>query len=128
MPSSHAQFSAFFFLYLALLLLRRGLGGPQLQTWRRNGYAGAAAVGSVAVAASRVYLNYHTVRQVLVGYTAGLVCAAGWYVATGWGREVVVMGRTGREWALWAGQMLWIRDRCLREDLVVEGWRGKRKE
>ncbi|KAF8248822.1 PAP2-domain-containing protein, partial [Wilcoxina mikolae CBS 423.85] len=127
MPSSHAQFSAFFFLYLGLLLVRRGLGGKEMQRWKRKGYMAAAGVGSVAVAMSRVYLNYHTVRQVVVGYMAGLVCAVAWYAVTAWGREKVVMGWAGREWALWAGQVLWVRDRCLREDLVVEGWRRGKK-
>lgn len=131
MPSSHSQFSAFFFLYLALLLLHRGLGGPLLPTWRRYSYTLAAAVGSVAVAASRIYLHYHTPRQVVVGYLAGLLCAAGWYAVTEVLDSIVVVaasGTTAREWLLSAGECLWLRDRCLKEDLVVKGWQTKRKQ
>ncbi|KAI5820117.1 PAP2 domain protein [Pyronema omphalodes] len=122
MPSSHAQFSSYFFLYLTLLLLLRNLGGPRLPTWRRYFYVFAALVGSVSVAVSRVYLNYHTQKQVIVGYLAGLGWALIWYIAVRIGREIKVAGKTGREWALWIGGCLWVRDRCLGENLVIEGW------
>jgi len=123
MPSSHAQFSAFFALYLLLLLQRRGLGGAALQQWRRHLYSAAAVAGSVAVALSRIYLNYHTPRQVLVGYAAGLVCAAAWYLATAAARELA-----GGEWWRWSmhvGEAVWLRDRCLEVDLVVDGWEAQ---
>ncbi|KAA8907531.1 phosphatidic acid phosphatase type 2/haloperoxidase [Sphaerosporella brunnea] len=124
MPSSHAQFSAFFALYLVLLLLRRNLGGGELPGWRRAVYAVAAVTGSVAVAASRVYLNYHTPKQVVVGYAAGLVCALGWYAVTSAARTI----RGGKLWdaMLGLGACLWIRDRCLKVDLVVAGWNAAR--
>jgi dolichyldiphosphatase len=133
MPSSHAQFSSFFAVYLFLLLLRRGLGGRELPRWRRGGYALVSVVGSGLVAGSRVYLNYHTLRQVVVGYFAGTVCALGWYAVTGWlrttelGKEGWVKQFTGgrRLWEvlLWVGGTMWVRDTCLKENLVVEGWR-----
>jgi dolichyldiphosphatase len=124
MPSSHAQFSAFFALYLVLLLLRRNLGGRDLPRWRRVLYAVAAATGSVAVAASRIYLKYHTPKQVLVGYSAGLVCAAAWYLVTAAARTV----QRGKLWdmLLSLGACLWVRDRCLESDLVVAGWKAGR--
>jgi len=133
MPSSHAQFSSFFAVYLFLLLLRRGLGGRELPRWRRNGYALVSVVGSGLVAGSRVYLNYHTPKQVVVGYLAGTVCALGWYVVTGWLRATE-LGKGGwvrhftgerRLWEvlLWVGGTMWVRDTCLKENLVVEGWR-----
>lgn len=120
MPSSHSQFSSFFAVYIALLLLRRGLGGRDLPEWRRRTYVALAAAGSVAVAASRVYLCYHTKKQVLVGYTAGVVCAVGWYMVTAWMRETEVVW----ELVMWVGGLFWVRDRCLQEDLVVAGWRA----
>jgi len=125
MPSSHAQFSAFFGLYVLLLLQRRGLGGRGLQAWRRHTYSGAAVVGSVAVASSRIYLNYHTPKQVAVGYVAGLVCAVGWYVGTAVAREVA--GGKWWRWGMEMGRLVWLRDRCLDVDLVVDGWEGTKK-
>jgi dolichyldiphosphatase len=122
MPSSHAQFSAFFALYLGLLLMHRNLGGRDLPQWKRAFYAAAAAGGSVAVAVSRIYLNYHTPKQVLAGYTAGLICAAGWYAVTAAARTT----QGGRLWdaLLSFGACLWIQDRCLETDLVVAGWKA----
>jgi dolichyldiphosphatase len=124
MPSSHAQFSAFFALYLVLLLLHRNLGGRELPQWRRALYALAAAAGSVAVATSRIYLKYHTPKQVLVGYIAGLVCAAAWYLVTSTARTI----QEGKLWdaLLSLGACLWVRDRCLESDLVVAGWKAER--
>lgn len=123
MPSSHAQFSAFFALYMLLLLQRRGLGGRGLQAWRRHVYSAAAVGGSLAVALSRIYLNYHTPKQVLVGYGAGLVCAVGWYVVTAAARGVA----EGKLWrcGMDLGKCVWLRDRCLEVDLVVEGWKAE---
>ena len=120
MPSSHAQFSSYFAVYVALLLLHRGLGGRDLPEWRRRAYAAAAVVGSVAVSASRVYLTYHTVKQVLVGYSAGIVCAVGWYAVTAAMRQ----HRLVWDGLLELGSLVWLRDRCMVEDLVVAGWRA----
>lgn len=128
MPSSHAQFVAYFAVSIALFLLARHRP-PRPHVRRRNhtpmsmlerslwsllGLAVAAAV-----AWSRVYLNYHTPRQVLVGSVAGAVSAVGWFVITS------VVRRSG--WLLWAvdlplARWLRVRDLVVEEDLCQAGW------
>jgi len=79
-----------------------------------------AALGSAAaVAVSRVYLNYHTPKQVLVGCAAGAVLAVAWFVAT------TLLRRTG--WLAWAletnlSRALRMRDLVVEEDLADAGW------
>ncbi|ORX69553.1 hypothetical protein DL89DRAFT_316893 [Linderina pennispora] len=70
MPSSHAQF----------------MGLVQL---------GALVLG-ILVAVSRVYLNYHTVRQVVAGVAVGLAAGAGWFGIT----EAAFFGSGLAEWVL----------------------------
>ncbi|KAK7754907.1 hypothetical protein SLS62_003221 [Diatrype stigma] len=128
MPSSHAQFVAYFAVSIALFLLARHRP-PQPHVRRRNhtpmsvleralwsllGLAVAAAVGW-----SRVYLNYHTPRQVLVGSVAGAVSAVGWFAFTS------AVRRSG--WLLWAMELplarwLRVRDLVVEEDLCQAGW------
>lgn len=72
-----------------------------------------------AVAASRIYLNYHTTKQVLVGVAAGASTAIAWFVVT------TVLRRYG--WIAWAlenplARMLRMRDLVTTEDLVDAGW------
>ena len=108
MPSSHAQFVAFWSVSLALFLLLRHRPSSVAATTRArtNGSAAkgamrrlgasvsvdglhrpwslperlavslAAAGVAAAVACSRVYLDYHTPRQVLAGAAAGVASAA----------------------------------------------------
>ena len=109
MPSSHAQFLSFFALYLALWLALRhkprseppsrarapfgtpaGSSPPEfpIPTFLLHGATAALfLLLATAVAASRVYLSYHTPRQVLVGSAAGAVAAAGWFAVTAWARR-----------------------------------------
>lgn len=133
MPSSHAQFSSFFALYLSLLLLFRNLGC--LPPAKRVFYSAVAVITSTAVASSRIYLNYHTRRQVVVGYAAGAVCALLWFALTAWARTTrfgeglwLTGGRRLWDWGLWVGRFLWVRDRCCEVDLVEEGWKGAKRE
>jgi len=138
MPSSHAQFVSFFAVYLGLLLARRGLGGKELVWWRRASYTLIAMVGSGVVASSRIYLSYHTEKQVFVGYAVGVVFAVGWYVATAFargtslGKEGVLAkitgGRTLWETLLWVGEPVWVRDRICGADLVEDGWKAAQKD
>ncbi|KAI5803106.1 hypothetical protein EDC01DRAFT_494164 [Geopyxis carbonaria] len=133
MPSSHAQFMAFLGVYVSLLIWVRGAGGPRLQTWRRVGYTAVALGGGAAVAGSRVYLGYHTARQVVVGCAVGAICGGVWFAATAWMRRTrlgesgvlarVTGGRRVWEFGMWLGGWAWIRDRCIGTDLVEEGWR-----
>ena len=146
MPSSHAQFLSFFSVYLTLWLLLRHR--PRSQ----HSHPSSAAPGVViptslplatlalhvltslsvlsvaaAVAASRVYLSYHTPKQVLVGCGAGVFAAVIWFGFTSWLRA--------KGWVDWAldlrvARMLRARDLCVEEDIVVAGWRewDKRRE
>ncbi|KAI1308870.1 phosphatidic acid phosphatase type 2/haloperoxidase [Xylaria venustula] len=128
MPSSHAQFVTFFAVSMALFLVfRHQPPGPE----RRKGnhtpmtmlervfWSVAGLLGAFTVAWSRVYLNYHTEKQVLVGCTAGLVIAIAWFITTG------ILRRTG--WVAWAvdtpiARWLRVRDLVLEEDLCQAGW------
>ncbi|KAI1774184.1 PAP2-domain-containing protein [Hypoxylon cercidicola] len=128
MPSSHAQFVSYFAVSLALFLLLRHrppsprvrrrnhtpMGLPERAAWSLLGLLLAAAV-----AWSRVYLNYHTERQVLVGCAAGTVSAVGWFVVT------ALVRRSG--WLAWAldnpvAKFLRVRDLVVEEDLCQAGW------
>ncbi|KAJ2785713.1 Dolichyldiphosphatase 1 [Coemansia javaensis] len=75
MPSSHAQFMGFFAVYMALYFERQVAA---LAAHRRLVLAGAAVLAAL-VAASRVYLGYHTAAQVLAGVAAGVASGAAWY-------------------------------------------------
>jgi len=71
------------------------------------------------VAESRIYLNYHTPKQVFVGCAAGIICALGWFVVTSYLRHA--------GWIDWAldfeiARYFRIRDLVVSEDLVDAGW------
>ncbi|KAJ9662710.1 hypothetical protein H2201_005994 [Coniosporium apollinis] len=124
MPSSHAQFVAFFSVTLVLFLLFRHLPHPtQTHTpitfIERALLALISILGAGAVAWSRIYLNYHTPQQVLVGCAAGAGFAGVWFAFTSYLRKA--------EWIDWALDMaparaLRFRDLVVQEDLVDAGW------
>ncbi|UNI19029.1 Dolichyldiphosphatase [Purpureocillium takamizusanense] len=165
MPSSHAQFVAFWSVSLALFLLLRhrprpattttttttnnnnnensaaaaakaakairslGLGSARLDVdgrlhrpWslpERLAVSLAAAGVAVAVAWSRIYLDYHTPRQVLAGIGAGVASALAWFAAT------AVLRRSGLlAWALDLplARALRVRDLAIEEDMCQAGW------
>ena len=130
MPSSHAQFLTFFSLSLTLfLLLRHNPPSPHASYPTTNVHTPllhriAISFASVTlaffVAASRVYLNYHTPRQVLVGCAAGALSAIAWYIVTEWARRSGLL-----QWILELGicRTLRLRDLLIEEDLVEAGWR-----
>jgi dolichyldiphosphatase len=78
------------------------------------------------VTASRVYLRYHTLKQVITGSCIGVILGMAWYIA------VWVLRRTG--WVDWLLQwpvleMLWFKDGdigSLEHDLEQE-WREWRR-
>lgn len=79
----------------------------------------AACVGAAAVAASRIYLNYHTLRQVLVGVAAGAAYAVVYFVLT------TVFRRSG--WLDWSldttlARKARMRDLITVEDIQDAGW------
>ncbi|KAG5297046.1 PAP2 domain-containing protein [Histoplasma ohiense] len=124
MPSSHSQFVAFFSLSLTFFLLVRHVPDPSSNRssstfMQRAALSVLACICAGAVAASRVYLNYHTPKQVLAGYTAGLVCGISWFWFSSYLRW--------EGWVDWAletqlARMARMRDLLIEEDLVEAGW------
>lgn len=133
MPSSHAQFVAFWSVSLALFVLVRHAPprvSPAALAERSHmnrpwslGERAAVSVAGFAVAGliawSRIYLNYHTVRQVLAGAGTGVVFAVVWYVAVG-------VARSGG-WLTWAleiplARAMRMRDLLVEEDPCQAGW------
>lgn len=124
MPSSHAQFVTFFSLTLALFLVYRHnpkLSRAQTSTSlsQRALLSLAALLCAAAVAASRIYLNYHTGKQVLVGCAAGAFSAAAWFASTTWLRRSGIL-----DWGLDTkiAKILRMRDLVVEEDLAEAGW------
>ena len=124
MPSSHSQFVTFFSLSLSLFLIFRHIPAPY-STHTPYSFAErlllslVACVGAAVVASSRVYLNYHTPKQVLVGCTAGALFAVLWFLLT------TLLRRYGWiDWGLDAplGRLLRMRDLIITEDLADAGW------
>jgi dolichyldiphosphatase len=80
----------------------------------------AAALGlASAVAWSRVYLGYHTPKQVLVGCAAGALSAAAWFLATALMRQTGLLALVlGTPLARW----MRLRDLAVEEDVCQAGW------
>jgi dolichyldiphosphatase len=124
MPSSHAQFVAFFSVTLSLFLLFRHVPHPT-ETHTPFTFAGRlvlsllAIASAAAVAISRIYLNYHTQKQVLVGCACGAAFALVWFGLTTYLRRAGWI-----EWALstWVARAFRVRDLVVQEDLVDSGW------
>lgn len=76
-----------------------------------------ACAGAVAV--SRIYLSYHTPKQVYVGCIAGAAFALFWFGFTTYLRRAGWI-----EWFLetWISRALRVRDLVIQEDLVDSGW------
>lgn len=124
MPSSHSQFVAFFAVSLSLFLLFRHI--PSTSTsyspstfLERVLLSICACLGAGAVAASRVYLNYHTPKQVWVGVGAGAIFALIWFLFVACLRQYGWV-----EWTLdsWIAQALRLRDLIITEDIQDAGW------
>lgn len=139
MPSSHAQFVSYFAVSLTLfLLLRHNPHAPNTSTthiptstFERLALSVLVIAGAAAVAQSRIYLNYHTEKQILVGCVVGVLFAVFWYLFT------TYLRRSG--WLDWVldtsiAKFFRLRDLVVTEDLVDAGWerwqqrRSKRSE
>nr|AEH41552.1 PAP2 domain-containing protein [Endocarpon pusillum] len=87
MPSSHSQFVAYFSVSLSLFLLMRYVPSPSTTHspatfTERLLLSCVACLCAAAVAVSRLYLNYHTPKQVMVGCAAGALSAVAWFLVT----------------------------------------------
>jgi dolichyldiphosphatase len=124
MPSSHAQFVAFFSVTLTLFLLFRHVPHPT-ETHTPFSFAGRfvlsllALASAAAVAGSRIYLSYHTQKQVFVGCACGAAFALVWFAFTTYLRRAGWI-----DWALgtWLFRAFRVRDLVIQEDLVDSGW------
>jgi dolichyldiphosphatase len=92
------------------------------QPWsliERVGVSLAAMVLASMVAWSRVYLGYHTPKQVLAGCLAGFVCAVGWFGVTYVARQTGLLVQA-LDWSV----VRWfrIRDLVIEEDMCQAGW------
>ena len=124
MPSSHAQFVSFFAVYLSLFLVIRHQPHPSqthtpLSFFERTLVSLLALASAATVCASRIYLNYHTPRQVLVGCAAGAGIAVVWFMVMAYVRQSGLL-----EWALDTdlAKKFRIRDLAITEDLMDAGW------
>lgn len=127
MPSSHAQFVSFFAVSLTLfLLMRHNPHTPHASSTHiptsfveRLALSVLVVGGAISVAQSRIYLNYHTEKQVLVGCAAGAVFAVVWFLFTALLRHYGWV-----EWGLETkiAQYFRMRDLVVNEDLVDAGW------
>ncbi|OJJ04730.1 hypothetical protein ASPVEDRAFT_86113 [Aspergillus versicolor CBS 583.65] len=120
MPSSHAQFVAFFAVYMGLFLMFRHSPNHQNKgiIFRIIASIGIS-LGAIAVAVSRIYLTYHTPRQVLAGGAVGVVYALAWFIFTGFLRSY--------GWIDWGldhsvARCFRLRDLVVSEDLAEAGW------
>lgn len=138
MPSSHAQFMGFFAVSFALFLALRyseqhpSVISPEIKSVEeaatkpgtlsvsiRALSASAVCLSAVFVGVSRIYLSYHTPRQVVYGALAGAIYAVVWFYC------VEVLRRSGLvDWLLDLPIVQWgrWRDLVVSEDLVQAGW------
>ncbi|KAE8443376.1 hypothetical protein EG329_001934 [Mollisiaceae sp. DMI_Dod_QoI] len=125
MPSSHAQFVAFFSLSLTLFLLFRHEpkkptpSHTPLSLATRVVLSVLALANAALVAWSRTYLSYHTPKQVLVGCAAGAISAISWFLITTIVRQIGLLS-----WFLdqYPTRLFRIRDLVVEEDLCQSGW------
>ena len=140
MPSSHAQFAAYFAVSVALFLLVRHSPPPSpppssrsdsgrkpirnhnhtpMSRLERVAWSALALLVAAAVAWSRIYLNYHTPRQVVAGCTAGAFSAVIWFAITEAARRTGLLA-----WAINLPPARWlrVRDLAVEEDPCQAGW------
>src|SRR5271169_4114430 len=94
MPSSHSQFMCFFATYVTLYLVFRYPPSPhnyhllffrthKFKLWLRCVQSLLVIMGSGTVCMTRIYLRYHTARQVLCGGGIGVLLGLMWYLTVG---------------------------------------------
>lgn len=125
MPSSHAQFVAFFSISLTFFLLFRHVpkkpspSHTPLSLVARIGLSGLALLNAGLVAWSRTYLSYHTPKQVWVGIIAGSVSAISWFLITTVVRQIGLLSWFMEQYPT---RLFRIRDLVVEEDLCQSGW------
>ncbi|XP_019852040.1 PREDICTED: dolichyldiphosphatase 1-like [Amphimedon queenslandica] len=80
MPSSHAQFMAFFATFVTLLLFVRATLSEDIKDLLYKVIVSVGAWGgAILCAISRVYLGYHTISQTIYGNLVGVLSALIWF-------------------------------------------------
>ncbi|OAA77536.1 dolichyl pyrophosphate phosphatase [Akanthomyces lecanii RCEF 1005] len=134
MPSSHAQFVFFWSVALTLVLLVRhrpatskskskaaanNSSRSSSRIVERLAVSAVSLVLAAATAWSRIYLNYHTPKQVLVGSSVGVLSAVAWFVGTALLRK---SGLLEQALDLPMVRAFRVRDLIVEEDLSEAGW------
>lgn len=122
MPSSHAQFMGFFATYVILWTLRNCKKTSLLLRLARS-FVVLGTAGAVCV--SRIYLTYHTVEQVVIGFLIGFGSGLAWYIFFRLLKNIGII-----EWILDHpfAQYFWLKDTMIDEGLETEwySWRASR--
>lgn len=79
MPSSHAQFMTYWAAIVSLWILYRLRFRVKIFKFI---IISIVYLTTIVVCYSRVYLQYHTVKQVLIGSVVGTLCGTMWYLIT----------------------------------------------
>ncbi|XP_022085409.1 dolichyldiphosphatase 1-like [Acanthaster planci] len=114
MPSSHSQFMWFFAVYVVLFIyVRLGLQQHSSTSLLELVWKHCLAIGTTVLALivsfSRVYLAYHTVRQVVCGALLGTILAVPWFAFN----EVFLTPLYPRVVSLRVAEILMVRDSTL---------------
>eukprot|EP01112_Ceratiomyxa_fruticulosa_P020560 TRINITY_DN7035_c0_g1_i1.p1 TRINITY_DN7035_c0_g1~~TRINITY_DN7035_c0_g1_i1.p1 ORF type:complete len:223 (+),score=26.75 TRINITY_DN7035_c0_g1_i1:299-967(+) len=113
LPSSHAQFMYFFAVYATFMFLNENI---KFQGKRWNLFF-AVVVQIIAglVAYSRVYLFYHTSKQVLVGCVIGVFTGSAWYLITEMFLRPYIFPLLEKSWI---GEYFYLRDTTNIQNLI----------
>jgi len=85
MPSSHAQFVSFFatyIIYFVFIRLHHMNNNTIIENISKILIISSSMVVAVLVCISRIYLQYHTISQVLWGIIVGFLFATVWFALT----------------------------------------------
>lgn len=85
MPSAHSQFIGFFAAYFISTIIYQV---PTLKNYQKGIGCIMLALALVCVSASRTYLLYHTIEQVLVGCLLGYVLGMAYFIVAAIVREI----------------------------------------
>ncbi|KTW28652.1 uncharacterized protein T551_02502 [Pneumocystis jirovecii RU7] len=114
MPSNHAQFISYFAGYLLLWCFFRAQNLPQHICIRNMVIL---IVSVISVCFSRVYLHFHTVWQVIVGFFVGAVFSVFWFFFISLLRKIGLIDVVLRSWP---NNYLYIKDTMNKEHNTIK--------
>ncbi|KAI5959567.1 uncharacterized protein KGF55_005211 [Candida pseudojiufengensis] len=88
MPSAHSQFIGFFVAYFTCIIFKKI---PNLNKRIKIGSGLVFGFVALGVTSSRVYLQYHTWQQVIVGVDLGLLIGLFWFLVSTFVRDVGIV-------------------------------------